>query len=303
MSAAEPLLELLRELKRRDYHFVTATPATHASVLARRAPHRLTVRDIFGWNMPFDDGELEPALLELLRAADALEDLDGKLKSRVRVASLHGDLFLHSSFPTVAADAVFFGPDTYRFARFIREQLQKLPAPQRIVDMGAGSGAGGIVAARCTGCRDIALIDVNSAALRMAGVNAAGAGIDVELIESDRVPDGADVVLANPPYMIDGAHRAYRDGGELLGGAVALNWAEQALKRVRPGGAILLYTGAALTNGEAPLVKAIERACADAGASLSVEEIDPDVFGEELSQPAYRDVERISAVGLVIRLP
>jgi len=303
VSEAEPLLELLRELKRRDYHFVTVTPATHASVLARRAPDRLTLRDIFGWNMPFDESELDPVLLEVLRSADALEDVDGRLKSRVRVASLDGDLFLHSSFPTDARDSVFLGPDTYRFARFIRERLPKLPMPRRIIDMGAGSGAGGIVAARCTGCRDIALVDVNPAALRMARINAAEAGIEVELIQSDRVPEGADVIVANPPYMIDSAQRAYRDGGELLGGAVALNWVEQALERVRPGGAILLYTGAAVTNGEAPLVRAIERACAEAGASLYIEEIDSDVFGEELAQPAYREVERISAVGVAISAP
>lgn len=303
MSEAEPLLELLHGLKRREYRFVTVTPATHASVLARRSPERLTLRDIFGWNMPFDESELEPALLELLRAADAVDEVDGKRKSRVRVASLNGDLFLHSSFPTDAADAVFFGPDTYLFARFIEEQLPKLPARRRIIDMGTGSGAGGIVAARRTGCREIVLVDVNPAALRLARINAAAAGIEVELIQSDRIPDGAAVILANPPYMIDSARRAYRDGGELLGGAVALEWVKQALERVQRGGAMLLYTGAAVTGGESPLINAIERACSEAGASLSIDEMDPDVFGEELAQPAYGDVERISALGVVIRLP
>ena len=63
---------------------------------------------------------------------------------------------------------------------------------------------------------------------------------------------------------------------------------------------VLLYTGAAYVAGEAPLMRAIEAACLEAGAGLTWQEIDPDVFGEELAQPAYRDVERIAAVGAII---
>ncbi|MGE0403972.1 MAG: SAM-dependent methyltransferase, partial [Kofleriaceae bacterium] len=37
-------------------------------------------------------------------------------------------------------------------------------------------------------------------------------------------------------------------------------------------------------------------------AELVYEEIDPDVFGEELDTPAYRDVDRIAAVGATIAL-
>jgi len=34
-----------------------------------------------------------------------------------------------------------------------------------------------------------------------------------------------------------------------------------------------------------------------------VDGVDPDVFGEELGQPAYGEVERIAAVGLVVQRP
>ena len=101
--------------------------------------------------------------------------------------------------------------------------------------------------------------------------------------------------------MIDAAGRSYRDGGGLLGGQVALDWAGQALKRLKPGGAMLLYTGAAYVDGQAPLIAALERLCAAAGARLDISEIDPDVFGEELDQPPYERVERIAAIGAVIR--
>jgi methylase of polypeptide subunit release factors len=301
VSEPEPLLELLHELKARDYKFVAVTPATHASVLSRRSRESPTLRDIFGWNMPFGTADLDLPLFRLLQRADVLEPSGDKFRSRIRVATLDGALFLHSSFPTDQPDSVFFGPDTYRFAQFVGRQLPNIPRAQWIVDMGAGSGAGGILAARDSGCGRVSLVDVNPAALRLAAVNAAAAGIQVEAVQSGQLPTGADLVLANPPYMMDSGHRAYRDGGALFGGAVALDWVEQALERVRPDGAILLYTGAAVVDGESPLAKAIEQACERARASLAIEHIDPDVFGYELAQPAYRDVERITVIGAVIR--
>lgn len=300
MSASEPLLQLLHELKARGYAFVAVTPATHASVLSRRCPERRKLRDIFGWNMPFVRHDLDPVLLGLLQRADALENDGRALRSRVRIASLEGTLFLHSSFPTHDESSVFFGPDTYRFVQFVAAQLRQLPRPEWIVDMGAGSGAGGILAARQSGAQRVTLVDVNLAALRLARINAAATGIEVEVVQSARMPAGADLVIANPPYMMDSAGRAYRDGGALLGGAVALDWIEQALERVPRGGTILLYTGAAVVDGGAPLVSAIERMCEAAGASAEIHEIDPDVFGDELAQPAYRDVERIAVIGAAI---
>jgi methylase of polypeptide subunit release factors len=295
----EPLLELLRELGARDFRFTVVTPATHARVLSRPFDGPPTLRDVFGWNRPFAPEQLDGRLLMLLEAADALEVLDGQLRSKVRVASLDHHLFLHSSFPTDERDSVFFGPDTCRFARFVTEQLARLGPPAWIVDMGAGSGAGGIIAGRLSGASRITLVDVNQSALRLSVINAANAGVAVEVAEA--LPAGADLVIANPPYMMDRDKRAYRDGGDLLGGAVALNWVEQALAGMAAGGTMLLYTGAAFERGTAPLIDALTSACMRAGARLSIDEIDPDVFGEELDSPAYANVERIAAIGAVIR--
>jgi methylase of polypeptide subunit release factors len=299
MENEDALAELLAWLRGRGYRFHAVTPATHARVLARPPERAQTLRDVFGWNRPFREPEVEPQLLAIMRAGRILDEGADGLRSRLRVASLGDDLFLHSAFPTDAAGAVFFGPDSYRFVRFMRQHWP--PAPRRIVDLGAGSGAGGIAAARLAPEAAITLVDINPAALALAGVNARAAGVAVELVEGRDVPPGIDLVIANPPYMIDAARRAYRDGGGLLGGAVALEWAQQALAALAPGGTMLLYTGAAIVDGAAPLVAELERACAAAGASLQVEEIDPEVFGEELAQPAYAQVERIAAIGVVIR--
>lgn len=301
MTANDALAELLRTLKAADYRFTAVTPATHARVLARPLTGPPTLRDIFGWSRTFAESDVDPRMLEWMRAADALEQQDGQLKCRYRVARLGEDLFLHSAFPTVASDSVFFGPDTYRFARFVEKQLPNLGGVDWLVDMGSGSGAGAIAVARGRDFSRITMIDVNDAALALASVNARAAGIEVQMVHSDVIPDGPDLVIANPPYIIDSAGRSYRDGGGLLGGAVALDWVDQAISKMAPGGAMLLYTGAAFVDGDSPFLAALESRCA--GAELSLEEIDPDVFGEELNEASYAKVERIAVIGAVIRSP
>ena len=303
MTLQEALAELLRLLKSNNYDFVAVTPATHARVLARSNPPAPTLRDIFGWNRLFDPDAIDPDIIALLRAADALDEQGGCMKSRVRVARLGRDLLLHSGYPTDEPDAVFFGPDTYRFARFVERHLSQLRNARWLIDMGAGSGAGAIAAARSRDFERITMVDTNHAALELANINAGAASVLAETLLAERLPGGADLVIANPPYMMDRAGRSYRDGGELLGGAVALDWAEQAIARIASGGAMLLYTGAAVVGGRAPLLGALEGACAKKGWTLAVEEIDPDVFGEELDQPGYEGVERIAAVGAVLRAP
>jgi hypothetical protein len=63
----------------------------------------------------------------------------------------------------------------------------------------------------------------------------------------------------------------------------------------------VLYTGAAVVDGVDQFRRAAEPLVRDAGATFDYEELDPDVFGEELDAPAYANVERIAAVGLIAR--
>jgi methylase of polypeptide subunit release factors len=291
------LFELLTQLRRRDYHFIAVTPATHARVLARPLQGEPTLRDIFGWNRPFGEHQIEPQLLQLLQRSSSVEGAGAQLRSLIRVATLNDDLFLHSSFPTSAADAVFFGPDTYRFARFVRAQLRALSPPAWIVDMGAGSGAGGISACRAVSAR-LSLVEINPAAARLARINAHFAGIAAEVRADYGIPEGCDLVIANPPYMIDPAHRTYRDGGAMLGSEVACAWVTQALAALVAGGTVLLYCGFAVVGGKLEAVDRIRSLCGN--AELHVDEIDPDVFGDELERPEYQDVERIAALGIRI---
>lgn len=300
VGRAGALEALLRDLKSSEYQFVAVTPATHERVLARQAEGQSELRDLFGWNRPLAEAEIEGAFVDHLRSADALMEENGKLRSGVRVASLGPDLFLHSAFPTHEPDAVFFGPDTYRFVRFVAQHLPRFSAARSLLDMGTGSGAGAIAVARLGDFDRVTMVDVNARALELASINAAVAGIAVDTIRSERIPAAAELIIANPPYMMDGAARSYRDGGDLLGGRIALEWVRQAIELLPRGGAMLLYTGAAYVRGRAPLAEALTQLCAETSTLLEIEEIDPDVFGEELEQPAYQHVERIAAIGVVI---
>lgn len=301
VKADAALVELLHFLRLYEYRFTTVTPATHARVLAQGQVSDPSLRDIFGWNKPFCGDQIEPVLLGLLDRAGVISTNEsGKFVSRVRVASLGDDLFVHSGFPTNDRDAVFFGPDSYRFATFVKRELPSLSTVRSIVDMGAGSGVGGIAVTRLLDDARITLVDVNASALAMAATNAAAAGVHVDLLEADCIPDGVDLVIANPPYIVDDERRQYRHGGEMLGGAVALGWVRQALQRLAPEGVMLLYTGAAFVDGRSPLLAGIAQECRTAGAGVTFQELDPDVFGEELTREPYREVERIAAMGVTI---
>jgi methylase of polypeptide subunit release factors len=298
VTADDALLELLAQLQSRNYRFTAVTPGTHARVLQRPRPGVLTLRDIFGWNRPFEAADIDRRIFDLLRHAGAVEKARGGLRSRVRVASLCDRLFLHSSFPTEAADSVFFGPDTYRFCSFVASELSTMKPSSWMVDMGAGSGAGGIIAASAAQASRLSLIDINPAAARLARLNARFAGVAAEVVVADRVSGGCDVVIANPPYLIDSANRTYRHGGRDFGGEVALRWARQSLSSLTPGGSSLLYTGAAIVDGRSPLLEAISDLARETSAHVTSRELDPDVFGEELVRPEYADVERIAAIGI-----
>lgn len=302
----EPLAALLQALDQEGYAFTTVTPATHERVLARRpAQVASDLRDIFGWSMSFARDTLPGELLDLLREGGALEERSGVCRSLVRVSSLAGRLFLHSAYPTEEEDSVFFGPDTYRFARFVEASAEDLDPPRHLVDLGAGAGPGGISAAGLLEPEAISLVDINPRALALACANAMAAGLDVKTIEGGlkEVSGDIDLIIANPPFIADSKGRDYRDGGEMLGAGLSLDWARQSLERLSQGGTMLLYTGSPIIAGEDRLLSALSELADETEASLRYEELDPDIFGEELDQPAYAEAraERIAAVGAVLR--
>ena len=301
------LVALLSELDDLGYDFTTVTPRTHARILKRReGDDARDLRDVFGWSMAYADGLLPGPLPDLLEQASAREPAGaGKWKSGLRVSSLDGRLFAHSSYPTREEDSIFFGPDTYRFMRFLQCELRSEEPVRHLVDLGAGSGAGGISAALMVAPERLTLADINRAALDVAAANAEAAGVEAALAEGglDAVEGEIDLIIANPPFIADPLGRSYRDGGDMLGAGLSLEWVRQGTARLAAGGAMLLYTGSPIVGGEDALLTALAEAVDEAGCTLRYEELDPDIFGGELESPAYADagVERLAAVGAVIR--
>lgn len=307
--AAIALLNLGAALQARGYRFIAPTPATHQHVNQRPGNEEArNLTDIFGWSRPFRREVLDSELFELMGQAQILEAHGEHWISQVRWASLDDQLYLHSRFPTCEANAVFFGPDTYRFVRMLREHLQGDSAPlQRIVDIGCGAGPGAQTAARLRPQAEVLALDINELALTFTAVNARLAGItNLVTARSDLLRDVEgrfDLIITNPPYLLDVEQRVYRHGGGNHGAGLSLKIFDAALERLAPGGTLLLYTGVAIFAGQDPFLQAIRPALTDLGWDWNYEEIDPDVFAEELAKPDYNHADRIACVALRLTRP
>jgi methylase of polypeptide subunit release factors len=297
-------LRLLEALDARAYDFVTVTPESHRRVLARPAMRvAKDLRGVFGWSLPFAEAAVDPEILALMKEGRLLQQSAAGWKSKVRVSRIRGHLFLHSAFPTESDESVFLGPDSMRFADFIVDQLRRRPGASRIVDIGAGAGVGGIIAAGEAAGAKVELADINRVALSHARVNAAFSGIAAATLESDGVAGidaGFDLAISNPPFIFEEEAPAYRAGGAMHGAELSRDWTLASAAKLAPGGRVLLYTGSAIVDGKDALREALERELPALGCTLDWRELDPDIFGEELEKPAYAEVERIAAIGAVV---
>jgi predicted RNA methylase len=303
-TSRSALLSLLTALDGDGYDFVPPTPATHARVVAR--PDRREaqdVRDVLGWSLPVAPRVLPRSLEAGLIDAGVLVPGDNdRLVPQLRVSRVLGTLFWHSRYPTTAHDSVFLGPDSYRFAQFILARMD--PAARSILDYGAGAGVGGIIAARRAENAVLTIADINPKALFLASINADHAGVRhraVKVSQPSDVDGRFDLMVTHPPFMIDSERRAYRDGGELHGAALSLDWVVQGIDLLNPDGRLIMHTGVSIVGGRDVLLDAFRDRLPAVGNDMTYLELDPDIFGDELDQPAYADVDRIAAVGVMVR--
>lgn len=305
--ASSRLLELGQYLHEVGYRFITPTPVTHQRVNDRESNSSArTLEAVFGWNRPFASGVLPIAQERDLLASGVIAPCGEHLISCVRWSTLDHLLLLHSAFPTVQEDSVFFGPDTYRFAQSIARQLHGDQRPiRRAVDIGCGTGAGALLIARAFPDAEVLAVDINPKALGFTRINAQLAGLEnVEALHSNVLNDVKgefDLIVANPPYMKDSKQRAYRHGGDALGADLSVRIVRESVKRLSAGGTLVLYTGVAIVDGEDPFMAAVQSCVDSTRFELTYCELDPDVFGEELLEPGYEYVDRIAAVELVVR--
>lgn len=302
------LLCLGTELKRSGYEFVTISTPSHRRVNGR-AGNALArdLRGVFGWSRPFRASLPSPALLALMRAAHILGRTGDDYHSLLRASTLDGQLYFHSAFPTREVDAVFFGPDTYRYVQVLQAVLDDLPPVRRAVDIGCGAGPGAVTIARALPQAQVWAADINPGALALAAVNAQLAAVgNVHVAHSDLlqgVEGQFDLIVSNPPFMLDAGHRTYCDGGGALGEGLSLAIVASALERMAPGGTLVLYTCVAIIDGADPFRASAGAMLGAAAWRWRYREIDPDVFGGELGAAAHAHTDRIAAVALIATCP
>ncbi len=298
----QALRQLAQTLKQVGYRFTTVTPATHARVNQRPAnAWAASIEGVFGWSRPFRTGLLPASLFALMQAAGVIVRHEDGWRSMIRLSTLHDQIFIHSAYPTIGSDAVFFGPDTYRFISALEHHLANRMHPvRRAVDIGCGAGPGAIIVALHHPAAEVIAADINDAALRLTAINASlAATSNVVPLHSNLlagVVGEFDLIVANPPYLLDAGERAYRHGGGDLGEGLSVAIIKEAMSRLAPGGSLLLYTGVAIVDGVDYFRENIAPLLSHAGFTWEYREIDPDVFGEELLEPAYAQTDRIASV-------
>ena len=304
-SQQQALLYLLNFLEQQDYQFTAITPLSHQRILDRKqndVNKEITLKDIFGWNFGFKKTDLDPALFSILEEHQLLKIQENLYLSQVRVASLNNALFIHSAFPTIEQDAVFFGPDTYRFAYHLKQYLASRSDPlKRAVELCCGTSAAAVsIAKNFPDYDELIVADLNPKALLYSQMNIDFAGLKkIHPVQSDlfaNLQGQFDLIFANPPYLIDPYQRQYRHGGdELDGNALSFRIIKEGIQHLNPQGCIFLYTGVTVTQDGNRFLAHLENLMSQyKNISWSYEEIDPDIFGEELEQPAYQHVDRIA---------
>lgn len=306
-GADDAIIQLGQSLQHAGYDFTTVTPLSHERNNARRgAALGRNLRDIFGWSRPFEEKRLAKSWLDFMRDANIVQPCGQHWRSSLRWSTLDDLLFAHSAYPTDDKSAVFFGPDSYRFARELNAFFRHhTGAINRVADIGCGTGVGAILAARALPRAAVAAVDINPTALRLCAINARLAKTyNVQTIASNLLNDldgQFELIIANPPYLLDPQRRAYRHGGGELGAGLSFDIVQQSLERLTSCGHLLLYTGVAIVDGQDPFKRVLADTLAAQPCTWQYEEIDPDVFGEELSTTAYQHAERIAAVLLTLR--
>lgn len=303
-SAHHALLHLGRELAAAGYRHTALSAASHQRVVQRQQAGGDPLVNVFGLSRRFSADELPPRIWGAMNEAGIVRRDGAGWRSTVRVASAERALFFHSAWPTIDDDAVFFGPDTYRMLRALRPVLADGPV-RRAADIGCGAGACAVAIARHWPQAEVLAVDQNVKALTLAAVNADLAGAHrVRPVQSDalaQVEGHFDLILAQPPYLLDPCGRPLRHGGGVLGEQRSLDIAHQALTRLAPGGRLLLYTGVAMTGGRDPFLARLAPLLDGVGLDWRYEEIEADIHGEELGETGYEQADRIAAVWLEAR--
>jgi release factor glutamine methyltransferase len=125
---------------------------------------------------------------------------------------------------------------------------------EKVLEIGTGSG---LIALHCAKVADVTATDINPHAVAMTKENAQYNGLKLEVVRSDlfeAIKAKFDVIIFNPPYLLEGDEERVGDGENWLsraweggesGEEVVLRFLFQAKDFLRPDGRIYLLLSAA----------------------------------------------------------
>lgn len=178
----------------------------------------------------------------------------------IRVSNLYpqakgANLYVHSTWPTTDVDAAFFGPDSYRYTRYLGSLTKRIPNAAIAIDMCTGPGVGAIHLAREFPNAEVYGLDINPKALKLAEINAKHllpTSHKLKLLYSDAysaVADNltgkVDIIAIDPPFIADD-NRTYAQGG-YLGIEFTLDMLRKSRPLLREGGEAWLHMAAPIT--------------------------------------------------------
>jgi release factor glutamine methyltransferase len=133
---------------------------------------------------------------------DGLEPLLERREEREPLAYVLGEWGFRRLTLTTDPRALVPRPETEIVVERALELIREIPEP-RVLDVGVGSGAIALAIADEHAGAHVTGVDTSTAALELAGENAARLGLRIELREGgpEVAREGWDLVVSNPPYV------------------------------------------------------------------------------------------------------
>ena len=140
------------------------------------------------------------------------------------------------------------------------EVAHELPDGASVVDVGTGSGAVALAVKHERPDLRVTGTDTSADALAVARANAARLGLDVAWVQADLFAGEFDAVLANPPYVEEGARPepelAHEPRGALFAGDDGLDVIRSLVERARGTPTLAVEVGLGQADAVARLMRA-----------------------------------------------